>query len=104
MKCDFQASFQPTPLQAFALVVSLRLKSQHILVTYLKAKPLTLCIIQIITTIPITKMYLYHCIYAHFQPKCKYTTTNSRHFLVREMNFELKSITSIEINEGQVKV
>jgi hypothetical protein len=75
-----------------------------ILVTYLKARPLALCTIQIITTIPIIEMYLLHCIYARFQPKCKYTTTKSRHFQPVKMNFELKSNTSTEINEGQVEV
>ncbi len=74
------------------------------LVTYLKARPLALCTIQIIITIPITKMYLLHCIYVRLQPKCKYTTIKSRHFQPMKMNFELKSNISIEINEGQVEV
>jgi hypothetical protein len=71
-----------------------------ILITYLKAKPLALSTIQIIIIIPITNMYILHCIYAHLQPKCKYTTTKSRHFQPVKMNFELKSNISIEINEG----
>ncbi len=75
-----------------------------ILVVYLKARPLALCTIQIITTIPITKMYLLHYIYVHFQPICKYTTTKNRHFQPVRMNFELKSNTSTKINEGQAKV
>ncbi len=74
------------------------------LVIYLKARPLSLCTIQIITTIPIIKMYFLHCIYAHLQPKCKYTTIESRHFQPMEMNLELKNNTSIEINEEQVEV
>ncbi len=71
-----------------------------ILVTYLKARPLALCTIQIITTIPIIEMYLFHCIYAHLQPKGKYTTIDNRHFQLVNMNFELKSNTSTEINES----
>ncbi len=72
------------------------------LITYLKAKPLALCTIQIITTIPIIEMYLLHCIYAHFKPKCKYTTIKSRHFQLVKMNIELKSNTSIEM-KGKLK-
>ncbi len=74
------------------------------LIIYLKAKTLTLCTIQIITTIPITYMYLFHCIYVHLQPKCKYITTKSKHFQLMKMNFELKNNTSIEIIEGRTKV
>ncbi len=37
-----------------------------ILVIYLKVRPLALCTIKIITTIPIIEMYLLHCIYAQF--------------------------------------
>jgi len=74
------------------------------LITYLKAKPLALCTIQIITTIPIIHMYIFYCIYVHFQPKCKYTTTKSRHFQLVKSYFELKSNISTEINEGQAKV
>jgi len=75
-----------------------------ILVTYLKAKPLTLCTIQIITTIPIIEMYFLHYIYVHLQPKCKYTTTDNKHFQPMKMKFELKSNTSAKINEEQAEV
>jgi hypothetical protein len=71
---------------------------------HLKAKPLALCTIQIITTIPIIEMYIFYCIYVHFQPKCKYTTTKSRHFQLMKSYLELKSNNSTEINEGQAKV
>jgi len=74
------------------------------LVTYLKARPLLLCTIQIITTIPITKMNLLHYIYLHFQPKCKYTTKKNRYFQLVKMNYELTSNTSTDINEGQSKI
>ncbi len=70
------------------------------LITYLKAKPLALCTLQIITTIPITEMYFFHYIYVHFQPKCKYTTIESRHFQLVKMNFELKSNTSPKSMKG----
>jgi hypothetical protein len=49
-------------------------------------------------------MYFLHYIYAHLQPKCKYITTESRHFQPVKMNFELKNNTSIEINEVQAEV
>jgi hypothetical protein len=75
-----------------------------ILITYLKARPQALCTIIIITTIPIIKMYLLHCIYVYFQPICKYTTIESKHFQLVKMNFELNSNTSMEINEGQVEI
>ncbi len=75
-----------------------------ILVTYLKARPLALCIIQIMTTIPITNMYIFHCIYVHLQPKCKYITIENKHFQPMNMNFELKNNTSTEINEGQAEI
>jgi hypothetical protein len=74
------------------------------LITYLEAKPLALFTIQIITTIPIINMYIFYCIYAHFQPKCKYTTTKNRHFQLMKLYFELKNKISMEINEGQAKV
>jgi hypothetical protein len=74
------------------------------LVTYLKTRPLLLYTIQIITTIPITKMYFLHYIYLHFQPKCKYTTKKSRYFQLVKMNYELRSSTSTDINEGQAKI
>jgi hypothetical protein len=75
-----------------------------ILLIYLKARPLALCPIQIITTIPIVEMYLLHCIYVHLQPRFKYITTESTHFQLVKMNFELKSNISMEINEGQAKI
>jgi hypothetical protein len=74
------------------------------LITHLKTKPFALCTTQIVTTIPITKMYLLHFIYAHLQPKCKYTTTENRSFQLVKMNFELKSSTSTDANEGQVEI
>ncbi len=74
------------------------------IITYLKATPLTLCTVQIITTMPITKMYILYFIYAHLQPKCKYTTTKNRYFQLVKMNFELKSSTSIKANEGQAEI
>jgi hypothetical protein len=49
-------------------------------------------------------MYFLHYIYVHFQPKCKYITTKSKHFQLVNMNFELKNNTSIEIIENQVEV
>ncbi len=73
-------------------------------ITHLKARPLALCTIQIITAIPITKMYLLHFIYAHLQPKCKYTTIENRYSQLVKMNFELKSSTSTYANEGQVEI
>jgi hypothetical protein len=74
------------------------------LVIYLKVRPLSLCTIQIITIIPIINMYFLHCIYVHLQPKCKCTTIESRYFQPMEMNFELNSNTSIDINAIQVEV
>ncbi len=53
---------------------------------------------------PHYKMYFLHYIYVHLQPKCKYTTTKSKHFQPMKMNFELKNNTSTEINEEQAKV
>jgi hypothetical protein len=75
-----------------------------ILVIYMKARPLALHTVQIITTIPIIEMYLFHYIYAHLQPKCKYIITDNKHFQLVNMNFELKSNTSTEISEGQVEI
>jgi hypothetical protein len=49
-------------------------------------------------------MYLLHFIYVHRQPKCKYTTIENRYFQLVKMNFELKSSTSTNANEGQVEI
>jgi hypothetical protein len=49
-------------------------------------------------------MYLLHYIYLHFQLKCKYTTKKIRYFQLVKMNYELRSSTSIDINESQAKI
>ncbi len=75
-----------------------------IIVTYLKAKPLTLCKIQTITIIPITNMYILHYIYVHLQSKCKYFIIENGYFQPVKMNYKLKNNTSTNINESQVKI
>jgi hypothetical protein len=74
------------------------------LIIYLKARPLALCTIQIITTIPIIEIYFLYFIYAHFQPKCKYTMIENRYFQLAKMNFKLKSNTSMDANESQAEI
>ncbi len=49
-------------------------------------------------------MYLLHCIYVHLHPKCKYTTTKSKHFHLVKMNSKPKNNTSTNINEGHVEI
>jgi hypothetical protein len=48
--------------------------------SHLKVRPLALCIIQIITTIPIIEMYVSIASMFIFNPNASYTTIENRHF------------------------